>query len=84
MDDAKDLVQQTFLKSLKHHDKFVHMTNFKAWTFTIMKNTFINNYRRNLLNNAYRYQTKELCYIYQTEDAGSEDAHSAYSALEIT
>lgn len=31
-DDAKDLVQETFLKSLKHCDKFVDESNFKAWT----------------------------------------------------
>ena len=40
-DDAKDLVQETFFKSLKHCDKFVDESNFKAWASTIMKNTFI-------------------------------------------
>ena len=45
-DDAKDLVQDTFLKALIYRDKFEDNTNLKAWTYTIMRNTFINNYRR--------------------------------------
>jgi len=83
-DDARDLVQETLLKSLKFCDKFVDEANFKAWTFTIMKNTFINNYRHSLLQNTYRDQTKESFYINKTEASDSDDAHSAYSAWEIT
>lgn len=83
-DDARDLVQETFLKSLKSSDRFVHQVNFKAWTFTIMKNIFINNYRHSLLQNIYRDQTKESFYINKSEASESDDAHSAYSALEIS
>ncbi len=46
-DDAHDLLQETILKALTYRNQFVANTNFKAWVFTIMKNTFINNYRRN-------------------------------------
>ena len=49
-DDAQDLLQETFLKALIFKDKFVDSTNLKAWLFTIMKNIFINNYRRNVPN----------------------------------
>ncbi len=45
-EEAKDLVQDTFLKALTYRDKFEENTNLKAWTYTILKNTFINNYRR--------------------------------------
>lgn len=45
-EDANDLVQETYLKALTYKDKFDPSTNLKAWMFTIMKNTFINNYRR--------------------------------------
>jgi len=76
-DDAKDLVQETNLKSLKYYDKFVHKANFRAWTFTIMKNTFINNYRHTLLQNTYRDQSKESFYINQTEYSESDDVFSA-------
>ena len=45
-EDAEDLVQETYLKAYKYYDKFTEGTNFKAWLFKIMKNTFINNYRK--------------------------------------
>jgi len=45
-EDAEDLVQEAYLKAYKYYDKFEEGTNFKAWLFKIMKNTFINNYRK--------------------------------------
>ncbi|HEX2254265.1 MAG TPA: sigma-70 family RNA polymerase sigma factor [Thermoanaerobaculia bacterium] len=45
-EDAEDLVQETYMKAYKYYDKFEEGTNFKAWLFKIMKNTFINNYRK--------------------------------------
>lgn len=44
--DAEDLVQETYLKAYRYYDKFEEGTNFKAWLFKILKNTFINNYRK--------------------------------------
>lgn len=46
MEDAKDLVQETFYKALVNEDKFDAQTNIKAWLYTILRNTFINDYRR--------------------------------------
>lgn len=46
-DDADDLVQETFLKAIRYASKFQEGTNLKAWLYMILKNTFINNYRRN-------------------------------------
>jgi RNA polymerase sigma-70 factor, ECF subfamily len=45
-DDAEDLVQDTLLKAFRFFDKFEKGTNSKAWLFQIMKNSFINNYRK--------------------------------------
>ncbi len=45
-EDAQDLVQETYLKAYKYYDKFQEGTNFKAWLFKILKNTFINSYRK--------------------------------------
>lgn len=45
-EDAKDLYQETLYKALANHDKYNTGTNIKAWLFTIMRNIFINNYRR--------------------------------------
>lgn len=46
LDDADDLVQETYLKAFRYFDKFERGTNCKAWLFSIMRNTFINEYRR--------------------------------------
>jgi len=46
-DDASDLIQETYLKAFRFWDKFEKGTNCKAWLFRIMKNTFINTYRKN-------------------------------------
>ena len=45
-DDAQDLVQETYYKAYRHFDKFQSGTNSKAWMFMILKNTFINDYRK--------------------------------------
>ena len=45
-DAAQDLVQDTTLKVLDNESKYVDNINFKGWVFTIMRNIFINNYRR--------------------------------------
>lgn len=46
MDRARDLYQETAYRALKNSEKFKPDTNFKAWMMTIMKNIFINDYRR--------------------------------------
>ena len=47
IEDAQDLLQETMYRALTNGEKYVEGTNLKAWLFTIMKNIFINNYRRN-------------------------------------
>ena len=45
-DDAHDLLQETFLKAYRFWDKYEKGTNVRAWLFRIMKNTYINVYRK--------------------------------------
>jgi len=45
-DDSNDLVQETFLKAFRFIDSFKPGTNAKAWLFRILKNSFINEYRK--------------------------------------
>ena len=45
-DESLDLVQDTLLKALLYREKFRDDTNLKGWLFTIMRNTFINRYRK--------------------------------------
>lgn len=45
-DDAKDLVQDTYLKAFRFINSFEKGTNAKAWLFRILKNSFINDFRK--------------------------------------
>ncbi len=45
-DDADDLVQETYMKAFRFWDKYEKGTNIRAWLFRIMKNTYINRYRK--------------------------------------
>src|SRR5574341_360405 len=44
--DAEDLVQDVYLRAYRFFEKFEEGTNFKAWVFKILTNTFINRYRQ--------------------------------------
>ena len=48
---AKDLFQETLYRALANRDKYNVGTNIKAWLYTIMRNIFINNYRRKVKQN---------------------------------
>ena len=83
-DNAQDLVQETFLKALTYSDKFTQNTNFKAWIYIIMKNTFINNYRRNMkIKNAFGTINSEFHLKIET-DKGYPSPESIYNSKEIT
>ncbi len=83
-DDAKDLVQETFLKAILNRDKYADQGYLKAWTISIMRNTFINNYRRNTLISAKSDQSSDAYLINQTTAIASENPDSAYSFKELT
>ncbi len=62
-EDAEDLFQETAFRALTNKEKFRPGTNFKAWMFTIMKNIFINNYRKKVKRNTVIDSTDNLFYI---------------------
>ena len=71
---AKDLYQETTFRALTYRDKFRTGTNFKAWVFTIMKNLFINDYRKRVRANVIMDSTDNdyyICLLY-TSDAADE------------
>ncbi len=45
-EDARDLLQETYLKAYRFWDKYEKGTNIRAWLFRIMKNSYINRYRK--------------------------------------
>ncbi len=49
LEDAEDLLQETYLKAWKYYERYTEGTNLRAWLFRIMKNSFINNYRKKKL-----------------------------------
>lgn len=59
-DDANDLVQDTLLKAVTYFKNFKEGTNLKGWLYTIMKNTFINNYRRTVKTNSFITKEEEI------------------------
>jgi RNA polymerase sigma-70 factor, ECF subfamily len=82
-DDAKDLVQETFLKALKYCDKFVYETNFKGWICTIMKNTYINEYRRSFRYNIFTDHSKSDVVRNEVHGSGSDNPISIYRSKEL-
>ena len=82
-DEAQDLVQDTYLKAIKYREKFTDSTNLKAWLYTIMKNTFINSYRRNIKTRQIIQQTDDLSLVKPLEGANSPSAESLINEKEI-
>ena len=80
---AKDLLQETYLKALSSKDKFIEFTNFEAWAYTIMKNTFINNYRKAVRQNTIVDTTKDLYYLNNSREAINEKPDSTFQQKEI-
>jgi RNA polymerase sigma-70 factor (ECF subfamily) len=82
-EDAKDLVQDTFLKALSRKDKYVDNEKFKSWAFTIMKNTFVDNYRRSSNQSTGREVSYESMFKNQIYPVASDDPVSTFTTLEI-
>lgn len=81
---ANDLLQETYLKALTYRDKFEERTNLKAWLYTIMRNTFINNYRKAVRANTIIDKTDEQYFINTADiNSGFEAPDSAYSHKQI-
>ena len=59
-ENAEDLVQDTLLKAFSYYSKFREGTNLQAWLYTILKNTFINYYRRQAKSNSIILKSNEI------------------------
>ncbi len=83
-DDAYDLLQDTTLKALDNEEKYAEGTNFKGWVFTIMRNIFINNYRRGVRAATVVDTTDNLYHLNLSQDSGIESPEESYGATEIS
>lgn len=82
-DDAEDLLQETTLKAIKNRDKYVENVNFKGWLFTIMRNIFINDYRKATTRNTMVDTTEDSYYLNLPQDSGFATPESSYTLSEI-
>jgi len=82
--EASDLVQEATLKALDNEEKYADNVNFKGWIFTIMRNIFINNYRRTVRQNTMVDTTDNLYHLNSSAQAASETPEGAYTVNEIS
>jgi RNA polymerase sigma-70 factor (ECF subfamily) len=82
--DAEDLLQETTLRVLDNQEKYVDNINFKGWVLTIMRNIFINNYRKVLRSHIVIDQTEDLYHLNISLDTKSENPEESMSIKEIT
>ena len=68
-EDAKDLTQETMLKAITYRSYYAPQTNFKAWVFTIMRNIFINQYRRKVKSGTIFDHSQDLYLLNQPGDS---------------
>ena len=82
---AQDLCQETLYKALAHRDKYQAGTNIKAWLYTIMRNIFINDYRRNtrkkIVTNTVRYTVQHNMFEQADRNIRLKEIHTALYGL---
>ena len=76
-DDANDLVQETFVKALRYKNNFKEGTNIKGWLYTIMRNIFINNYKKKRFQNTIVDQTDNQFFL----NSGQDYHHDSVTSL---
>lgn len=82
-DDASDLLQETSLKALVNESMYSPNTNFNGWVYTIMRNIFINNYRKTAREQTYGDSTENQYYLNFAKDSMYVNTEQAYDAKEI-
>ena len=82
-EEADDLLQETSLKALDNEDKYTPDTNFKGWMYTIMRNIFINNYRKTVRDQTFVDQTENLFHLNLPQDSGFDSTEGNYDLKEI-
>ena len=82
-EEANDLLQETSLKALDNEEKYTPDTNFKGWIYTIMRNIFINNYRKVVRDQTFIDQTDNLYHLNLPQDGSSESTERAYDLKEM-
>jgi len=82
-EQAKDLYQETLYRALANKDKYNVGTNIKAWLYTIMRNIFINNYRRKSKQNTIFDSTPNEFLIDYNQVVAKNQAESTLNMKEV-
>lgn len=82
-ESAKDLSQETIYRALANREKYTTGTNIRAWLFTIMRNTFINNYRRQSKQRAIFESSSKENLVESAKPVASNEAESSLRLKEI-
>ncbi|MDR0844030.1 MAG: sigma-70 family RNA polymerase sigma factor [Tannerella sp.] len=82
-EDAQDLLQETSLKVLNNSDKFTDNRNFRGWVLTVMRNIFINDYRKMLRTQTVVDQNVDLYNLEAIHDSDFETPEKSYRLKEI-
>jgi RNA polymerase sigma-70 factor (ECF subfamily) len=82
-EDADDLLQDTFLKAFRYKDNFQEGTNIKGWLYTIMKNIFINNYKRKIFQKTITDSTDNNYFIDSSINYSFDTISSGISEKDI-
>ena len=77
-EDCEDLIQDTFYRAISNQGRFMEGTNIKAWLFTIMKNIFINNYRRSQRCNVVTDTSENQYLLNSTKKTLSNDGERVF------
>lgn len=81
--EANDLLQETSLKALDNEDKYKPDTNFKGWMYTIMRNIFINNYRKLVREQTFVDQSDNLYRLNLPQEGTSFNSEQAFDLKEM-
>jgi RNA polymerase sigma-70 factor (ECF subfamily) len=81
-EDAKDLMQETACRAYQYRDRYKMGTNFKAWMSTIMRNTFINNYRKKKTRKKTEAPIEDFLFAIENKSVSNE-ANSVIFVNEI-
>ncbi|NLR61841.1 RNA polymerase sigma factor [Chitinophaga polysaccharea] len=82
-EQAKDLYQETLFRALSNQEKYLEGTNIRAWLFTIMRNIFINHYRKRLKHRMIAEPNASDFFINYQQNAVSNKAASNLQMKDI-
>jgi len=82
-EDSRDLIQDTLYRAMVNKEKYQEDTNIRAWLYTIMRNIFINNYRRQKKFSKVSYEVPQDYYLFQQDKVAYNNGLMNFGIREI-